>query len=150
MIALFMMKMSLISMSNFVKCIEFASTHQIGNVDFARGISIYKLNGCKKGKMFVLTHPCELCNECGHLNIQCKLFHDRIVSKNCDDLISLAHHNEVSLLLGYEELKRLTKDLPDFALKKFLDIDLEKIYLYCKVNCIENPYIAIYIKTIKK
>ena len=47
-----------------------------------------------------LNHPCELCNERGHLNIQCKLFHDRIVSKNCDDLISIAHHNEFSLLLG--------------------------------------------------
>ena len=34
--------------------------------------------------------PCELCIERGHLNLQCKLFHDRIVSKNCDDLISLA------------------------------------------------------------
>ena len=46
--------------------------------------------------------PCEFCNERGHLNLQCKLFHDRIVSKNCDDLISLAHYNELSLLLGYE------------------------------------------------
>ena len=25
---------------NFVECIEFASTHQIGKIDFARGISI--------------------------------------------------------------------------------------------------------------
>ena len=33
----------------FVECIEFASTHQIGKIDFARGISIWKLNGCKKG-----------------------------------------------------------------------------------------------------
>ena len=47
--ALVMMKMSLISMSIFVECIEFASTHQIGKIDFARGISIWKLNGCKKG-----------------------------------------------------------------------------------------------------
>ena len=38
--------------------------------------------------------PCELCNERDHFSTQCKLFHDRIVSKNCDDLISLAHHNE--------------------------------------------------------
>ena len=35
-----MMKMSLISMSIFVECIEFESTHQIGKIDFARGISI--------------------------------------------------------------------------------------------------------------
>ena len=44
-----MMKMSLISMSTFVECIEFASTHQLGKIDFARGISIWKVNGCKKG-----------------------------------------------------------------------------------------------------
>ena len=35
--------------SYFVEYIEFTSTHQIGNIDFAIGISIYKLNGCKKG-----------------------------------------------------------------------------------------------------
>ena len=40
-----------------------------------------------------LCRTCELCNECGHLHLRCKLFHDRIVSKNCDDLISLAHYN---------------------------------------------------------
>ena len=34
---------------NFCGGIEFASTHQIGKIDFARGISIWKLNGCKKG-----------------------------------------------------------------------------------------------------
>ena len=79
-------------------------------------------------KLKFICCSCELCNERDHLHLRCKLFHDRIVSKNCDDLISLAHHNELSLLWGYEELKRLTKDLPDFALKKFLDIDLEKIY----------------------
>ena len=101
-------------------------------------------------KLKFLHHTCELCNEHGHLNIKCKLFHDRIVSKNCDDLISLAHYNELSLLLGYEELKCLTKDLPDFALKKFLDIDLDKIYLYCTVNCIENPYVVNYLKKRKQ
>ena len=37
MIALVMMKMSLISMSTFVEYIELASTHQIGKIDFARG-----------------------------------------------------------------------------------------------------------------
>ena len=36
-------------------------------------------------------YRCELCNERGHLHLQCKLFHDRILSKNCDDLISPAH-----------------------------------------------------------
>ena len=95
-------------------------------------------------------YRCELCNERDHLHLQCKLFHDRIVYKNCDDLISLAHYNELSLLLGYEELKHLIKDLPEFAHKKFLDIDLEEIYMYCEVNCIENPYVANYIKTRKQ
>ena len=33
-------EMSLISMSTFVECIEFASTYQIGKIDFARGTSI--------------------------------------------------------------------------------------------------------------
>ena len=42
MIALVMMKMSLISMSTFVECIEFASTHQLGKIDFARGIHYKK------------------------------------------------------------------------------------------------------------
>ena len=40
MIALVMMRMSLISMSVFVECIEFASIDQIGKINFARGISI--------------------------------------------------------------------------------------------------------------
>ena len=71
---------------------------------------------------------------------------DRIVSKNCNDLISLAHYNELSLLLGYEELKRATKLIPKFNLAHFLNIDLEEIYLFCAVNCIENPYIANHLK----
>ena len=67
------------------------------------------------------------------------------MSKNCDDLISFAHYNELSLLLGYEELKRLTKPIPEFNLEHFLHIDLEKIYMFCAENCIENPYIANYL-----
>ena len=93
---------------------------------------------------------CELCNERDHLHLRCKLFHDRIVSKNCDDLISLAHYNELSLLLGYEELKRATKLIPKFNLAHFLDIYLEEIYLFCAVNCIENPYIANHLKKRKQ
>ena len=54
------------------------------------------------------------------------------MSKNCDDLISIA---QLTLLMSYEEMKRLTKNLPEFV----LDFDLEKIYMYCAVNCIENP-----------
>ena len=72
------------------------------------------------------------------------------MSKNCDDLISLAHHNELSLLLGYEEMKRITKDIPEFVLETVLDFDLDEILMYCAVNCIENPYITNYIKTRKK
>ena len=100
-----------------------------------------RLDVCPENLNF-LSHPCELCNERDHLNLQCKLFHDRIVSKNGDDLISLAHHNELSLLMGYEEMKRITNYLPKFNLDKLLGFDLEKIYMYCAVNCIENPYIA--------
>ena len=58
-----------------------------------------------------LGHTCELCNESGHLAIRCKLFHDLIVSKNCDELISLAHYNELSLLMGCEEMKHIAKDI---------------------------------------
>ena len=32
-------------------------------------------------KLYFLGRTCELCNEHGHLNLQCKLFHDRIISK---------------------------------------------------------------------
>ena len=90
-------------------------------------------------------HPCELCNECGHLNLQCKLFHDQIVPKNCDKLITLEHHKELSLLLGYEEMKRITKGFPNP--ERFLDFDSKEIYMFCVVNCIENPYIANYLKS---
>ena len=101
-------------------------------------------------KDLIFFHPCELCNEHGHLNLQCKLFHDRIVSKKCDNLITLGHHKELSLLLGYEEMKCITKGIPKFNLERFLDFDLEEIYMYCAVNCIENPYIANYIKKRKR
>ena len=47
-------------------------------------------------------------------------------------------------------MKRITNDLPEFVLDKVLDFDLVEIYMYCVVNCIENPYIANYIKTRKQ
>ena len=72
------------------------------------------------------------------------------MSKNCDNLITLEHHKELSLLLVYEEMKRIIKAIPKFNLERFLDFDLEKIYMFCTVNCIENPYIANYIKTRKQ
>ena len=52
------------------------------------------------------------------------------MSKKCDDLISLAHHNELSLLLGYEEMECMTEGIPEYNLEKFLDFDLEEIYMY--------------------
>ena len=65
-----------------------------------------RLDDCAE-RFNIYRHPCELCNEHGHLKLQCYLFHDQIVSKNCDDFISLAHYNELSLLMGYEEVNRL-------------------------------------------
>ena len=47
-------------------------------------------------------------------------------------------------------MKRITKDLPEIVLDKVLDFDLEEIFMYCAVNCIENPYIANYIKKRKQ
>ena len=52
--------------------------------------------------------------------------------------------------MGYEEMKRITEDIPKVSLDRFLDFDLEDIYMYCAVNCIENPYIANYIKKRKR
>ena len=104
-----------------------------------------RLDVCAENLKF-LCHHCELCNEHGHLKLQCYLFHGQIVSKNCDKLITLEHHKELSLLLGYEEMRRITEGIPKFNLDKFLDFDIEEIYMYCAVNCIENPYIANYIK----
>ena len=70
--------------------------------------------------------------------------------KNCDDLITLEHHKELSLLLGYEEMKHITKGIPKFNLERFLDFDLEEIYMFYTVNCIQNPYIANYLKKRKQ
>ena len=72
------------------------------------------------------------------------------MSKNCDNLISLEHHKELGLLLGYEEMNRITNGIPKFNLERFLDFDLEEIYMFCTVNCIENPYISNYLKTRKQ
>ena len=52
--------------------------------------------------------------------------------------------------MGYEEMKRITKHLPEFSHYKLLDFDLEEIYMYYAVNCIQNPYIANYIKKRKQ
>ena len=47
-------------------------------------------------------------------------------------------------------MKCITEGIPKFNLDRFLDFDLEKIYMYCAVNCIENPYIANYTKKRKQ
>ena len=108
-----------------------------------------RLDDCAE-RFNIYRHPCELCNEHGHLKLQCYLFHDQVVSKYCDNLITLEHHKELSLLLGYEELKRITEGIPKFNLDRFLDFDLEEIFMYCAVNFIENPYIDNYIKVRKQ
>ena len=41
-------------------------------------------------------------------------------------------------------MKRITKHIPEYNLEKFLDIDLEEIFMYCAVNCIENPYCQLH------
>ena len=35
-------------------------------------------------------------------------------------------------------MKPITKDMPEFVLDKVLDFDLEEIYMYCAVNCIQK------------
>ena len=47
-------------------------------------------------------------------------------------------------------MKCITKVIPKFNLERFLDFDLEEIYMFCMVNCIKNPYIANYLKTRKR
>src|SRR3989337_21418 len=47
-------------------------------------------------------------------------------------------------------MKHITEGIPKFNLERFLDFDLEEIYMFCAVNCIENPYIANHLKTRKQ
>ena len=47
-------------------------------------------------------------------------------------------------------MKRITEGIAKFNLDRFLDFDLEEFFMYCAVNCIENPYIANYLKTRKQ
>ena len=71
------------------------------------------------------------------------------MSRNCDNLINLEHHKELSLLLGYEEMKCITKGIPKFNLNS-LYFDIEEVYMFYVVDCIENPYIANYLKKTKQ
>ena len=45
-------------------------------------------------------------------------------------------------------MKHITKVFPNP--ERFLDFGLEEIYMFCAVNCIENPYIVNYLKTRKQ
>ena len=45
---------------------------------------------------------CGLGNKVGHLNFQCMLLHDLIVSKYCNNLITIELYNELCLFLGSE------------------------------------------------
>ena len=45
-------------------------------------------------------------------------------------------------------MKHITKGFPNP--ERFLDFDLEEIYMFCAVNCIENPYISNNLKTRKQ
>ena len=47
-------------------------------------------------------------------------------------------------------MKHISKVILEFSLDRVLNFDLEEIYMYCAVNCIENPYIANYIKKRKQ
>ena len=47
-------------------------------------------------------------------------------------------------------MKLITEGIPKFNLDRCLDFDLEKIYMFCAVNCIEIPYTANYIKKRKQ
>ena len=85
-------KMFLTSMSIFVECTKFVKTCLIGMIDFVRSISmiepIFLLKvidefATKLCSLCPIT--CEICNKVGHLNFQCKPFHDRIMAKYCND-----------------------------------------------------------------
>ena len=47
-------------------------------------------------------------------------------------------------------MERITKGVAKFNPNRILDFDLEEIYVFCVINCIENPYIANYLETRKQ
>ena len=87
---------------------------------------------------------CELCNKVGHLNFQCMLFHDRIVSKYCNNLITFELFNELCLFLGCEERSHKNSWFEAFVFTDHAETTLKEIYMFCVVNCNENAYIANY------
>ena len=60
---------------------------------------------------------------------------------------SLNIHSTNDDCTSHDENVSYKHDIPEFALDKVLDFDLEEIYVYCAVNFIENPCIANYIKS---
>ena len=74
-------------------------------------------------------------------------FHDRSVSKYCDNLISQELYNELCLFLGCEELSHENSWFEAFIFTDHAETTLEEIYVLCMVNCNENVYIANYRKT---
>ena len=84
----------------------------------------------------------ELRNKVGHVNFQCKLFHDQIVSKYCNNLITLELYKELCLFLGSEELTHKNSWFEVFILTDDIKTNLKNIYMFCMVNCNENAYIA--------
>ena len=90
---------------------------------------------------------CEPCNKIGHLNFQCMLFHDRIMYKYCNNLITLEIYNELCLFLGCEELSHKNSWIEAFIFTDHAETNLKEIHMFCMVNCNENAYIANYRKT---
>ena len=98
-------------------------------------------------KLCSLCHiTCELCNKVGHLNFQCMLFHDPIVSKYCNYLITLELYKELCLFFGSEELTHKNSWFEVFILTDDIETKLKNTYMFCTVNCNENAYIANYRK----
>ena len=111
MIAIVMIKRFLLSMSIFVECIKICEDMPYRDDRFCKKHKHDRTNFLLKvidefATKLCSLHPitCELCNKVGHLNFQCMLFHDRIVSKYCNNLITCELYNELCLFLGCEEL----------------------------------------------
>ena len=71
----------------------------------------------------------ELRNKVGHVNFQRMLFHERIVSKYGNSLITLELYNELCLFLGSEELTYKNIWFEVFILMDDIETNLKK-YLY--------------------
>jgi hypothetical protein len=93
---------------------------------------------------------CELCYKVGHFNFQCS-GHDSSLSNPmstaslyCDDKITLNQHDELTFILGCEELSR-KNSLVDMSAFDTISI-LRGCYLYCVKDYLGNTYIQNIIK----